>query len=96
MKNIDECLGWNFRKIDSGMYLCPESDWWKFSSYGEPIEIGICDMTADVEMEYPTRTAVFEPVNLDEQSINIADYKIYRGVYRLDEQVEWIFKYMVL
>lgn len=96
MKNIDNYLGWKFQKLDGGMYLCPESDWWKFKSYGEPIEIGICDMTYDVEIEYPTRTAVFEPVNLDEQSINIADYKIYRGVYRLDEQVQWIYKYMIL
>ena len=96
MKDIDEYLGWQFNKIGPGMYLCPESDWWKFASYGDPIEIGICDMTYDVEIEYPTRTAVFEPVNLDEQDINIADYKIYRGVYRLDEQVEWIYKYMVM
>lgn len=96
MKNIDEYLGWKFTKIADGMYLCPETDWWKFTSYGPAIEVGICDMVSDVEIEYPTKTAVFEPVNLDEQNINIADYKLYRGVYRLDEQVEWIYKYMVL
>ena len=96
MKNIDEYLGWKFNKLDKGMYLCDETDWWKFKSYGEPIEIGLCDMPYDVEIEYPTRTAVFEPVDLTKTAINIADYKIYRGVYQLDEPIEWLFKYMVL
>lgn len=96
MKSIDDYLGWKFEKIKKGQYIAKESDWWKFKSYGDPIEIGLCDMPYDVEIEYPTRTAVFDPINLDEESINIADYKIYRGVYQLDEQVEWLFKYMVL
>lgn len=96
MKDIDDYLGWKFKKLDKGQYLCPQTDWWKFLSYKNPIEIGICDMPYDVAIEYPTNTGVFEPINLNEQSINIADYQIYRGEYRLDEQPEWIFRYMVL
>lgn len=96
MKDIDEYLGWKFNKLGKGKYLCEEEHWWKFFSYGDPIEVGLCDMPYDVEIIYPTRTAVFEPVNLDDTPINIAEYELYRGVYRLNERVEWIFKYMVL
>ena len=96
MKNIDEYLGWKFKKLGKGQYLAKESEWWMFSSYGDPIEIGLCDMPYDVEIDYPTRTAVFEPINLEENPIDISRYDIYRGVYQLDEQPEWIFRYMVL
>lgn len=96
MKNIDDFLGWKFNKLGKGMYLCPETDWWKFRSYGDPIEIGLCDMPYDVEIEYPTKTAVFEAVNLDETALDMSKYPIYRGVYAPDERVEWVFKYMVL
>ena len=97
MKSIDDYLGWDIPKIAEGIYECPVSEWWRFTSYSDDvIELGLCDSPVDLEIDWPTSTAVMELLDLDIDAVNIAEYDIYRGSYSLDEQPRYIYRYMIL